>query len=305
MTDLACLRSESDTLSFRNNVWPFHLKIQSFVVWHNTLCPFTYTPACVKLRQQWGFWNSLLTLAECFTLWQKADACCQPNSSLRNRSSVSDKMLKLVGKSHSLVSDKCFAILELWFVIFSNLFTPVHLYYRPQIKRIHVFKRIFRSDISRENQNAANLERFRKILSSHVLLSSFSLCSNRTNPEAQVYRVFNHANWPIKMQHSHWLCSNHEIAFRMIMEAWHYGGQNKLPRGQPSISTTEKLIDVTLSWLCSERIQTKVKRHPYFACFLVLFITWLSFPHFRHVRGTDSCIFIWLDHGNMFNKELL
>ena len=119
---------------------------QSFVVWHNTLWPFTYTPACVKLRQQWGFWNSLLTLAECFTLWQKADACCQPNSSLRNRSLVSDKMLKLVGKSHSLVSDKCFAIFELWFVIFSNLFTPVHLYYRPQIKRIHVFKRIFRSD---------------------------------------------------------------------------------------------------------------------------------------------------------------
>ena len=71
-------------------------------------------------------------------------------------------MLKLVGKSHSLVSDKCFAILELLFMIFSNLFTPVHLYYRPQIKRIHVFKRIFRSDISRENQNATNLERFRK-----------------------------------------------------------------------------------------------------------------------------------------------
>ena len=33
----------------------------------------------------------------------------------------------------------------------------------------------------------------------------------------------------------------------MTMEAWQYGGQNKLPRGQPSISTTEKLIDVTLS----------------------------------------------------------
>ena len=144
---------------------------QSFVVWHNTLWPFTYTPACVKLRQQWGFWNSLLTLAECFTLWQKADACCQPNSSLRNHSSVSDKMLKLVGKSHSLVSDKCFAILELWFVIFSNLFTPVHLYYCPQIKRIHVCKRIFRSDISREN--ATNLERFRKILSSHVCCRHF------------------------------------------------------------------------------------------------------------------------------------
>ena len=184
---------------------------QSLVVWHNTLWPFTYTPACVKLRQQWGFWNSLLT----FTLWQQADACCQPNSSLRNCSSVSDKMLKLVGKSHSLVSDKCFAILELWFVIFSNLFTPVHLYYRPQIKRIHVFKRIFRSDISRENQNATNLERFRKILLSHVLLSSFSLCWNRTNPEAQVYRVFNHANWPIKMRRSHWLCSK-AISYRQF-----------------------------------------------------------------------------------------
>ena len=70
-------------------------------------------------------------------------------------------------------------------MIFSNLFTPVHLYYRPQIKRIHVFKRIFRSDISRENQSATNLERFRKILSSHVLMSSFSLCLNRTNPEAK------------------------------------------------------------------------------------------------------------------------
>ena len=34
-------------------------------------------------------------------------------------------------------------------MIFSNLFTPVHLYYRPQIKRIHVFKRIFRRGLEK------------------------------------------------------------------------------------------------------------------------------------------------------------
>ena len=49
--------------------------------------------------------------------------------------------------------------------------------------------------------------RVQKALSSHVLLSSFLLRSNRTTLQAQVYRVFNHADWPIKRRHSHWLCS--------------------------------------------------------------------------------------------------
>ena len=39
------------------------------------------------------------------------------------------------------MSDKCSANLELLFVIISNLSAPVHLYYRPQVKSIHVFKR--------------------------------------------------------------------------------------------------------------------------------------------------------------------
>ena len=50
--------------------------------------------------------------------------------------------------------------------------------------------------------------RVQKTLSSHVLLSSFLLRSNRTTLQAQVYRVFNHADWPITRRHSHWLCSN-------------------------------------------------------------------------------------------------
>ena len=41
----------------------------------------------------------------------------------------------------------------------------------------------------------------------YVLLSSFLPRSNRTTLQAQVYRVFNHADWPIKWRHSHWLCS--------------------------------------------------------------------------------------------------
>ena len=49
-----------------------------------------------------------------------------------------------------------------------------------------------------------------KTLSSHVLLSSFLLHSNRTTLQTLVYLVFNDANWPIT-RHSHWLCS--EIFF--------------------------------------------------------------------------------------------
>ena len=182
---------------------------QSFVVWHNTLWPFTYTPACVKLRQLRGFWNSFLTLARVFYFVTKGQRLFSTQfSSSKSKSflgvwglvyKISDhfscrivfmnpiqKMLRSVSvytKSYTefrsiayrihtepckqnpnliwnwirYIGDpvsckwgltKCFAILELWFVIFSNLFTPVHLYYRPQIKWIHVFKRIFRSDIS-------------------------------------------------------------------------------------------------------------------------------------------------------------
>ena len=56
-----------------------------------------------------------------------------------------------------------------------------------------------------------------------------------------------------------------------------------VPRGQPSIDTTENLLDVTLLilWLCtdySERIQCqrKVKRHPYSACFWLNHLTLIS-----------------------------
>ena len=39
---------------------------------------------------------------------------------------------------------------------------------------------------------------------------------------------------------------------------------------------TENLIGVTLLWLCSERIQRKVQRHPYFACFWLNHLTLIS-----------------------------
>ena len=91
-----------------------------------------------------------------------------------------------------------------WCLIFSNLSTPVHLYYRPQIKSIHVFKRIILVKLVLLWKWKCKI---RNLLSSHVPLSSFLLHSNRTTLQAQVNRVFNHANWPIKTRHSHWLCS--------------------------------------------------------------------------------------------------
>ena len=46
----------------------------------------------------------------------------------------------------------------------------------------------------------------------NVLLSSILLRSNRITLQTPVYRVFNHAIWPIKMRHSHSLCSNTLLA---------------------------------------------------------------------------------------------
>ena len=92
-----------------------------------------------------------------------------------------------------------------WCLIFFNLSTPVHLYYRPQIKSIHVFKRIILVKLVLVWKWKCKI---RELLSSHILLSSFLLRSNRTTLQAQVYRVFSHANWPIETRHSHWLCSN-------------------------------------------------------------------------------------------------
>ena len=45
----------------------------------------------------------------------------------------------------------------------------------------------------------------------NVLLSSFLQRLNRITLQALVYRVFNHADWPIKTRHSHSLCSNTDL----------------------------------------------------------------------------------------------
>ena len=95
-----------------------------------------------------------------------------------------------------------------WCLIFSNLSTPVLLYYRPQIKSIHVFKRIILVKLVLLWKWKCKIG---KLLSSHVLLPSFLLRSNGTTLQAQVCWVFNHANWPIKTRHSHWLCSNYSF----------------------------------------------------------------------------------------------
>ena len=94
--------------------------------------------------------------------------------------------------------------------VFSNQFSSPKSksflgYYRPQIKSIHVFKRIILVKL-------VSLWKWKckiiKLLSSHVLLLSFLLRSNRTTLQAQVYWVFSHTDWPIKTRHSHWLCCN-------------------------------------------------------------------------------------------------
>ena len=51
-----------------------------------------------------------------------------------------------------------------WCLIFSNLSTPVHLYYRPQIKSIHVFKRrILVKLVYCENENS-RIENFCQVM---------------------------------------------------------------------------------------------------------------------------------------------
>ena len=59
-----------------------------------------------------------------------------------------------------------------------------------------------------------------QILSStcNVLLLSFLVRSNRTTLQTWVYRVFIHANWPIKTWHSHSLCSE---VFLTTRQKWH------------------------------------------------------------------------------------
>ena len=63
----------------------------------------------------------------------------------------------------------------------------------------------------------------------NVLPSSFLLCSNRITLQTPIYRVFNHAIWPIKTRHSHSLCSKqrsgfhvtlHQTASRFLLTRW-------------------------------------------------------------------------------------
>ena len=96
-----------------------------------------------------------------------------------------------------------------WCLIFSNLSTPIHLYSSPLIKSIHIFKRIILVKLVLLWKWKCKI---RKLLSSHVLLSSFLLRSSRTALQAKVYRIFNHANWPIKTRYFHWLCSNTKLS---------------------------------------------------------------------------------------------
>ena len=98
--------------------------------------------------------------------------------------------------SNRFSSPKSKSFLSVWFS--ANLSTDVHLYYHAQIKSTHVFKRIILVKL-------VSLWKWKrktwKHLSSHVLLSSFLQRSTRTTLQAQVCRVFNHANWPVKMRH--------------------------------------------------------------------------------------------------------
>ena len=135
-----------------------------------------YIPACANLRQRQGFRNFFMIFAR--VSWQ--EACFETDSRPE---------IEIIP----------------WYLIFSKLSALALLYYRPQIKSIHVFKRIILVKLVLLWKWKC---KSRKLLSSHALLPSFLLRSNRTTLQAQIYRVFNHANWPIKTRHSHWLCSN-------------------------------------------------------------------------------------------------
>ena len=75
-----------------------------------------YTPACVKLRQPQGFWNSFRNPCQCLTLWEDAETCSQTKSRRRNR-------------NHSLVSDKMFC--KSW-VVYIHLITSFTFKYLSQ-----------------------------------------------------------------------------------------------------------------------------------------------------------------------------
>ena len=64
-------------------------------------------------------------------------------------------------RDHSLVSDKCFVNLELCDIL-QFIHSCVHLYYRPQINSIHVFKKK-NSGEDCENENAS-LESFCQVM---------------------------------------------------------------------------------------------------------------------------------------------
>ena len=58
----------------------------------------------------------------------------------------------------------------------------------------------------------------------NVLLSSILLRSNRITLQTPVYRVFNHAIWPIKTRHSHSLCSKIEFIRHLISVCLFWSG---------------------------------------------------------------------------------
>ena len=75
-----------------------------------------YSPACVKLRQPQGFWNSFRNPCKCLTIWEDAETCSQTKSRRRNR-------------NHSLVPDKMFC--KSW-VVYIHLITSFTFKYLSQ-----------------------------------------------------------------------------------------------------------------------------------------------------------------------------
>ena len=88
-----------------------------------------------------------------------------------------------------------------------------------------------------------------------VLLSLFLLCLNRTTLKAWVYRVFSHANWPIKTRHFHWLCSKQKHFIlqqsirrstsvnntlqRTFKQFWTYADNNRKQQGKQDVGPSK------------------------------------------------------------------
>ena len=71
-------------------------------------------------------------------------------------------------------------------------------------------------------------EQLRKHRQGDAMLSSVLLHSNRITLQTPVYRVFNHAIWPIKMRHSHSLCAKIEFIRHLTRVCLFWSSQSAL-----------------------------------------------------------------------------